>query len=133
MSYLWIILTGPIIVACQWNTETNKGVFESLTSVQTYIINGSKILARKQCLQSSPTGPAEQWAGGSRCRSLNSCNKAKILKVNCFSSKTIIIIHEDTNYLLQNHFRQFYSKYQTVNVLLLISRRGWQAWNSFVR
>lgn len=29
----------------------------------------------RKSLQSSPTGPAEQWAGGSRCRSLSSCKK----------------------------------------------------------
>lgn len=87
ISYIGIILTGPIIVACQWNTETNKGILESLTNVGTCIINCSKMLAIKQSLQSSPTGPAEQWAGGSRCRSLNSWSETKYLRLILFPVK----------------------------------------------
>lgn len=70
------ILTGPIIVACQWNTESQKD-----TTVRDF---SELLLSPKKgqlwqgpinSLQSSPTGPAEQWAGGSRCRSLSSCKK----------------------------------------------------------
>lgn len=32
------------------------------------------IWSPKQYLQSSPTGPAEHWAGGSLCKSVNSWN-----------------------------------------------------------
>lgn len=67
------ILTGPIIVACQWNTERQKKI-QQLEIFWAFPELKCTECSRKS-LQSSPTGPAEQWAGGSRCRSLSSCKK----------------------------------------------------------
>lgn len=55
------LLTGPIIVACQWNTASKK-----------IIKKGLKIMKFKFVLQSSPTGPAEHCAGGSLPKSWSS-------------------------------------------------------------
>lgn len=91
-----IALTGPIIVACQWNTgeKMYKGFtygWNILTHTHTIhfccslkqlmhkykqVITLDKLMQQfPQYLQSSPTGPAEHWAGGSFCRSDSSCGQ----------------------------------------------------------
>lgn len=91
LSYANVSLTGPIIVACQWNTEGEKPINNAFSSkmqtldtfpahallycnLNTIFTHTNKILfCSSICwcnnLQSSPTGPAEHWAGGSLCRS----------------------------------------------------------------
>lgn len=71
------ILTGPIIVACQWNTERQK--HRTIRDFWAFPELKCTECIRKS-LQSSPTGPAEQWAGGSRCRSLSSCKEHKKIR-----------------------------------------------------
>ena len=93
LSYMITRLTGPMIVACQWNTEkdnqtrkivSNQVINETRVSMQTankdslrvqscYIINFTTssvdLTTDTRNLQSSPTGPAEHCAGGSLPRS----------------------------------------------------------------
>lgn len=80
------VLTGPMMVACQWNTakDRNETLKKMLTGSrpdmnatscswhpQTYSVN----VVIYCYLLSSPTGPAEHWAGGSRARSFSSCQE----------------------------------------------------------
>ena len=95
-----MILTGPIIVACQWNTAKQKGrqlrnVSDALLLIiylcSEIILYNEKRLTKcnklriiimlgliqvlSLALLSSPTGPAEHCAGGSLPRSFSSWNR----------------------------------------------------------
>lgn len=81
-------LTGPMIVACQWNTENDRKQHNYKlvhTSSPTCLIrldaswfnDGTGLKTDWWSSQSSPTGPAEHWAGGSLWRSVSSCGERK--------------------------------------------------------
>lgn len=108
---LALVLTGPMMVACQWNTENSRAELEqqlhqqnrteqnptepvgfaqnrteqNSTRQNRTIQNPTEPAGSRQnqldldrtepdgTLLSSPTGPAEHWAGGSLDRSVSSC------------------------------------------------------------
>lgn len=104
---LVLVLTGPMIVACQWNTENSRaeleeqqlhqqnrteqnstepaGFEQNKTGQNRTKQNPTELAGSGQnhldldrteldgTLLSSPTGPAEHWAGGSLDRSVSSC------------------------------------------------------------
>lgn len=90
-------LTGPMIVACQWNTENDRKQHNYKlvhTSSPTCLIrldaswfnDGTGLKTDWWSSQSSPTGPAEHWAGGSLWRSVSSCGERKKKKLRTQTS-----------------------------------------------
>lgn len=91
ISHIWIILTGPIIVACQWNTETNKGVWKSLASKAAFLMVKSQ--QQSKAYSHLPQGQQNSGRAGHAVSHLTPEKKAKILTVNSSSKETNMKIH----------------------------------------